>query len=131
MALTHAQIERYSRQIIVPRLGGRGQERILAARIGIAGEARDIGTPLAYLIGAGVGRIGVRVVGNQSGFDETIASMRQLNSDVSVRIADKSFVDVDLILAIIGSDAAAKVAEEITSSREMRARWSRGSMRRE
>lgn len=113
MALSDAQIERYSRQIIVPRLGGRGQERILAARIVIAGEARDIEAPLAYLVGAGVGTIGVRIAGKHDAFDQTIAAMRQLNSDVSVRVADKSFADIDLTFAILGSDAALKVASEI------------------
>ena len=60
MTLTDAQIDRYSRQIIVPRIGGRGQERLLAARMLLAGDARDIEAPLAYLVGAGVGAIGVR-----------------------------------------------------------------------
>ena len=113
MALTDAQIERYSRQIIVPHLGGRGQERILAARVVIAGDARDIEAPLAYLVGAGVGTIGVRIAGNHDGFDQTIDGMRQLNSDASVRIADKSFADIDLAFAILGSDAVVKVATEI------------------
>lgn len=121
MALTDAQIERYSRQIIVPHLGGRGQERILAARIVIAGEVRDIEAPIAYLVGAGVGRIGVRLGGDQNGFAETIAAMRRLNSDASVRIADESEGRVDLALAIVGSDAALKVAEEIASDRDARA----------
>ena len=57
MTLTDAQIDRYSRQIIVPRIGGRGQERILAARMLLVGDARDIEVPLAYLAGAGVGTI--------------------------------------------------------------------------
>ena len=62
MTLTDAQIDRYSRQIIVPRIGGRGQERLLAARILLAGDARDIEAPLAYLVGAGVGAICVEAV---------------------------------------------------------------------
>jgi len=115
MALTDAQIERYSRQIIVPRLGGRGQERILAARIVIVGEARDIEAPLAYLVGAGVGTIGVRVAGNRDGFDQTIAGMRQLNSDVSVSIVDKSFANIDLALVFVGSEATLGVEEELVS----------------
>ncbi len=113
MALTDAQIERYSRQIIVPRLGGRGQERILAARIVIAGEARDIEAPLAYLVGAGVGTIGVRLADNHDAFDQTIAAMHQLNSDVSVNIVDKSFANIDLAFVILSSAAALKVATEI------------------
>jgi hypothetical protein len=115
MSLTDAQIERYSRQIIVPHLGGRGQERILASRILIAGEARDIEAPLAYLVGAGVGTIGVRITGAQGEFAETIAGMRQLNSDVSVSIVDKSFANIDLALLVIGSNAAQKGAQEIAS----------------
>jgi len=115
MALTDAQIERYSRQIIVPRLGGRGQERILAARIVIAGNARDIEAPLAYMVGAGVGAICVRIAGEQSGFGEMIAAMRQLNSDVSVTIADEPKGRVDLALSIIGTDAGPNAADEITN----------------
>jgi len=121
MVLTDAQIERYSRQIIVPRLGGRGQERILAARIVIAGDARDIEAPLAYLVGAGVGKIGVRLAGDRRGFAEKIAELRQLNSDVSVSNADKSFANIDLTLVVVGIEAVLKVADEIASDRDVRA----------
>ena len=47
MTLTDVQIDRYSRQIIVPRIGGRGQERILAARMILVGDARDLEAPRA------------------------------------------------------------------------------------
>ncbi len=121
MSLTDAQIERYSRQIIVPRIGGLGQERLLAARTVLAGDARDIEAPLAYLVGAGVGAIGVRVSGGQSGLAGEIAAARELNAGVSVTVADESKGRVDLALLIVGSEAALKAADEIASDREVRA----------
>jgi hypothetical protein len=117
MALTDAQIERYSRQIIVPRLGGRGQERILASRILIAGDARDIEAPLAYLVGAGVGTINVRLSGGQSGFAKKIAAAHKLNPDVCVSVADGPLVRVDLALLILGTEAARKLVDDIDDVR--------------
>ena len=121
MPLTDAQIERYSRQIIVPHLGGRGQERILASRILIAGDARDIETPLAYLIGAGVGTINLRLSNGQREFAKKVAALRELNPDVSVSIADGPQEPVDLALLIVGSDATKKLADELGEDRDVRA----------
>jgi hypothetical protein len=121
MTLTEAQIDRYSRQIIVPHVGGRGQERLLAARILLVGDARDIEAPLAYLVGAGVGAIVVRLSGEQSAFAGKISEMRELNPDVAVTIANESQDRVDLALVIIGSEAARKVAHEILRSVDLRA----------
>jgi hypothetical protein len=121
MTLTEAQIDRYSRQIIVPHVGGRGQERLLATWILLVGDARDIEAPLAYLVGAGVGAIVVRLSGEQSAFVGKISEMRELNPDVDVTIANESQDRVDLALVIIGSEAARKVAHEILRSVDLRA----------
>jgi hypothetical protein len=112
MTLTEAQIDRYSRQIIVPHIGGHGQERLLAARILLAGDARDIEAPLAYLVGAGVGTICLKLSADQAAF----AEKRDLNPDVTVTLADKPAGRVDLALALIGSEAARKAASEIMQS---------------
>ena len=112
MSLTDAQIDRYSRQIIVPRVGGRGQERLLAARILLVGDARDIEAPLAYLVGAGVGTIFLKASADQAVFTEK----HELNPEVSITAANNSQESFDLALMIIGSEATRKVADEVASN---------------
>lgn len=59
MDLTEEQIERYSRHIILDKVGGAGQEKLLNSSILIIG-AGGLGSPAAlYLGAAGIGRIGL------------------------------------------------------------------------
>ncbi|GBD99614.1 putative adenylyltransferase/sulfurtransferase MoeZ [bacterium BMS3Abin07] len=57
MDFTDDQIHRYSRHIILPEVGGKGQERLLSSRVVIVG-AGGLGCPVGYyLTAAGVGTI--------------------------------------------------------------------------
>ncbi len=57
--LTDAQVERYGRQIILPEVGGRGQERLLAARVAVAGAGPAATAAVTLLGRAGVGTLHV------------------------------------------------------------------------
>ncbi len=59
MQLSEDQIYRYSRNILLPEIGGIGQERLLRSRVFCIG-AGGLGSPIAlYLAAAGVGTIGI------------------------------------------------------------------------
>ena len=52
--LTDAQVERWSRQIVLPEVGARGQERLLAARVAVHGDGAAAATATTLLAGAGL-----------------------------------------------------------------------------
>lgn len=59
MEFTEDQLQRYSRHIILPEVGGKGQQKILNAKVFIVG-AGGLGCPVGYyLAAAGIGTIGM------------------------------------------------------------------------
>ncbi len=72
--LSNEEIERYARHIIVPEIGGAGQQKLKAARVLVVG-AGGLGAPvLTYLAAAGVGTLGI--------VDDDIVSLSNLQRQV-------------------------------------------------
>jgi len=94
--LSDSQIERYSRQIILPRVGGQGQERLLRARVLVGGDGPSQTEALLYLAAAGVGRIGIYGTGRSpiwavlsaKSQGSAAGALSQLNPDCMVIVHD-------------------------------------------
>ncbi len=59
MDFSEEQIKRYARHIILPEVGGEGQEKLLSAKVLLIG-AGGLGAPCGYYLGAaGIGTLGI------------------------------------------------------------------------
>ena len=74
MKFTKKQIERYSRQIILKKVGVFGQKKLLKSSVLVVG-AGGLGSPIAiYLAALGIGKIGI--------VDKDIVEISNLNRQV-------------------------------------------------
>ena len=122
MPLTNRQIERYSRQLIVQGFGADAQRRLLAAHIMLIAPWAELDPVLGYLVGAGVGQIDLPA-NHQPTVDAaidatvaTIAQMRDLNPDSSVRVGPRiapTSGAFDLAVILVGDSASFEQAREL------------------
>jgi hypothetical protein len=104
MSLTDSQIERYTRQIIIPGIGGIAQERLLSAQLLLVGNATDLAPVLAYMVGAGVGEIRLQLVGDASDRHSLVAHAAQLNPEVVVKPNAEGVAGSNLVLVFGDSE---------------------------
>lgn len=107
--LTHEEIMRYSRHLLMPEVGLEGQEKLKAASVLVVGTG-GLGSPVAlYLAAAGVGRLGLvdydvvdfsnlqrQVIHGTSMLgarkvESARARLRDLNPDIRVDVYDEAF----------------------------------------
>ena len=110
MPLTNEQIARYSRQIIIPQMGGHAQERLLSSRLVIIAADQHLEEPLKYFVGAGVGDIDLCVPGSSDAQLRSLCDrMRDLNPDSTVSYGSLAQVP-ELVFALLGNDEAVRFA---------------------
>ncbi|MDE0881599.1 MAG: HesA/MoeB/ThiF family protein [Myxococcota bacterium] len=103
MALTEDQIERYSRQIVLPIVGGRGQQRLLDSSVLLVG-CGGLGCPVALgLAGAGVGRIDL--------IDDDCVALSNLHRQLAFTEDDIGRTKVSVLAAAMRSRSPAQVLE--------------------
>lgn len=95
--LSDPQIERYSRQILISEIGGRGQERLLASRVAIVGDDPVVPLVGAYLAAAGIGSLSVP--------HPLVSELSSLNPDC--RVAEIATGDARLSHPLVFGDSRA------------------------
>jgi len=117
--LSHSEILRYSRHLLIPEVGLEGQQKLKAASALIVGTG-GLGSPVAlYLAAAGIGRIGLvdydvvsfsnlqrQVIHGESGLDDLkVTSARDRMLDINPEI------QVDIYNELLSSENAMRIAE--------------------
>jgi adenylyltransferase/sulfurtransferase len=117
--LSHSEIHRYSRHLLIPEVGLEGQKKLKAASVLVIGTG-GLGSPVAlYLAAAGIGRIGLvdydvvdfsnlqrQVIHGQSGLgtlkvESAKTRMLDINPEIQVDVYNEPFT----------SDNAFRIAE--------------------
>ncbi|HAM52374.1 MAG TPA: adenylyltransferase [Nitrospiraceae bacterium] len=104
MEFSEEQLQRYSRHIILPEVGGKGQKKLLQSRVFLVG-AGGLGCPVGfYLAAAGIGTIGI--VDNDtvelSNLQRQIAHSTKALGKLKIESAKATFEALNTDVTIVG-----------------------------
>lgn len=88
--LSDAQIERYSRQIILPEIGGRGQLRLLSTAVAVLAHEPAEPFLVRYLAAAGIGRVHIWTSPSTGDCEDSIRDTANLNADCHLELRNGS-----------------------------------------
>ena len=104
MSLSDAELERYSRQLVLPEWSGEAQERLRSASAIVVG-AGALGSPAAtYLAAAGVGRIGL-VDSDLVELSNLARQPLHLTPDIGARKAESAAVKLGVLNPEVQAEA--------------------------
>ncbi len=135
MRLDEEQVDRFSRQILLREVGGRGQVRLLESRVLVSGTGPAASAAATYLAGAGVARIGL--LGLEPDDGSGFAPLARRCPDTTLKVLGPGSDPIDLAswTALVLADeagqrvAARKAPSAVGPAASMRGRVRLGSVR--
>lgn len=86
------QIQRYLRHIIMPKISGIGQKKIIHTRVVLCAQSiDDCDISLNYMAAAGIGQI-YCYLENKKGCENVLAHVRDLNPDVNIELIEDIYL---------------------------------------
>jgi hypothetical protein len=102
MALSDRELDRYARHIVLPQVGGVGQNKLKAAKVAVIGAGGIGSAVIPALAGAGVGQLTI--------IDDDAVELANLHRQPLFAEADAGKPKAELAAAFAGSAAAAALA---------------------
>ncbi len=93
MTLSDAELERYARHIVLPQVGGAGQNKLKSARIAVVGAGGIGSAVIPALAGAGVGALTI--------IDDDAVELGNLHRQPLFRERDAGYSKADLALQFV------------------------------
>jgi molybdopterin/thiamine biosynthesis adenylyltransferase len=93
VSLSDSELERYARHIVLPQVGGAGQNKLKASNIAVIGTGGIGSAVIPALAGAGVGRITI--------IDDDVVELGNLHRQPLFRERDAGYSKADLALQFV------------------------------
>ena len=93
MSLSDAELERYARHIVLPQVGGAGQNKLKSAKIAVVGAGGIGSAVIPALAGAGVGALTI--------IDDDVVELGNLHRQPLFRERDAGYSKADLALQFV------------------------------
>lgn len=115
-AMNKNQIQRYLRHIIMPKISGPGQKKLLETRVLICSQsvsACDV--LLTYMTASGIRHIHC-LLENKLGWDSLFSHVHDLNPDITIELVETTDVPVDFNIIIGDFDFATRMNDNLIQS---------------
>lgn len=109
------QIQRYLRHIIMPKISGPGQQKLLDTCVFVCSQSVNAcDVLLNYMAASGIGNI-YCLLENKTGWNALLAHVHDLNPDITIELVEEMTVTVDFNIVIGNFDFAGRMIDMIES----------------